>query len=74
MYNHGTILSKDIEFNLKTQIGDLLFKTKIPQNIKIAESPSFSKPIIYYDSKSAGSIYYREFVNELLERINSEKY
>jgi chromosome partitioning protein len=69
MYSQTTVLSRDVESNIKKSVGELLFNTKIPQNVKITESPGFSKPVIYHDSKSAGAIKYREFTTEFLERI-----
>jgi chromosome partitioning protein len=70
MYNQSTILSRDVELNIKNSVGELAFETKIPQNIKIAESPSFSKPVIYHDGKSLGATKYKEFADEFLDRIN----
>jgi chromosome partitioning protein len=69
MYNPSTNLSREIELDLRNTIGPIIFDTKIPQNVKIAESPSFVKPVIYHDPKCVGSTKYREFTEELLVRI-----
>jgi chromosome partitioning protein len=68
MFNNSTRICSEVETDVRSNIGELIFKTKIPQNVKITESPSFSVPIIYHDPKSIGAIKYREFVNEFIER------
>jgi chromosome partitioning protein len=70
MFNISTKICTDVEKAISGAIGPLLFTTKIPQNVKITESPSFKVPIIYHDPKSNGSIKYKEFVEELLIRNN----
>jgi chromosome partitioning protein len=69
MYSKTTNLCKEVEQDIKNNFGDLIFETKIPQNIKIAESPSFGKPIIYHAPKCIGSLKYKEFTQELLRKI-----
>jgi chromosome partitioning protein len=70
MFNQSTILSRDIENTLYRSVGELLFTTKIPQNVKIAASPSYGQPIINLDNKGAGSIAFYNFTNEVINRIN----
>lgn len=65
----------DIRTNLAKQVmaeaikffKNKVYKTIIPRNIKIAESPSFGKPIVYYDIRSIGSEKYLEFSGEFLK-------
>jgi chromosome partitioning protein len=73
MYNISTNLSKEVEDNILFNLKELVYKTKIPQNIKIAESPSHKQPVIYYDPKCIGSIKYKEFTQEFLERLHNKK-
>jgi chromosome partitioning protein len=73
MYSNSTNLCKEVEQDLKENLKDLIFNTNIPQNIKIAESPSHKLPIIYYDPKCSGSIKYKEFTEELLSKLNNHK-
>ena len=40
----------------------------IPRNIKLAESPSFGKPVVLYDIKSAGSIAYQDLAKSIMEQ------
>jgi chromosome partitioning protein len=66
----------DLRTNLTRQVieevirhfGDKVYKTTIPRNIKIAESPGFGKPIVYYDMRSIGAEKYLEFTGELLRK------
>lgn len=42
----------------------------IPRNVRLAESPSFGKPVILYDAKSSGSLAYQELANYILKDAN----
>jgi chromosome partitioning protein len=68
MFNNSTRICSDVENNVRSNIGELIFNTKIPQNIRITESPSHGLPIIYHDPKSIGALKYREFVEEFVSR------
>ena len=71
----GVLLTmKDARSNLVNQVAEEIqkyfkekvYKTFIPRNIRLAESPSHGKPIVMYDSKSKGSIAYQNLANEFL--------
>ena len=49
MYDSRSGLHKQVATEIKTHFGEVVFKSIIPRNIKLAESPSFGKPIILYD-------------------------
>ena len=71
MYNPGTNLAKNVVDELKRHFSQKLFRTDaglviIPRNVKLAESPSFGKPVILYDIKSAGSVAYQELASSIL--------
>jgi len=73
MYSTQNNLSKQVFADLKQHFKGKLFKDKksssyvvIPRNIRLAESPSFGKPIILYDIKSAGSLAYQNLANSIL--------
>lgn len=71
MYNAQTNLSKNVVEGLRKNFYDNLFKDKqeiivIPRNVKLAESPSFGKPVILYDIKSPGSIAYQKLAYSIL--------
>jgi chromosome partitioning protein len=68
MFDKRNSLSKNVEDDVRAHLGDLVYKTKIPRNTKISESPSFGKPVILYDSRCIGSESYLELANEFLSR------
>lgn len=59
-------LSQNIEEGLRSQLGSLVFRTKIRKNIRVAEAPMVSENIMKYAPKSNGAQDYRAFVDELL--------
>lgn len=70
MYDKRSILSTQIEKDVRNNLGEKVFHTVIPRNIRIAEAPSHGKPILFYDIKCAGSLAYLELTKEFLERVN----
>ena len=52
----------------RDNLGDLVFKTVIPRNVRLSEAPSYAMPALHYDSQSAGSRAYRALAVELLAR------
>lgn len=73
MYSSQNNLSKQVFLDLKQHFKSKLFEDQdsssyivIPRNIKLAESPSFGKPIILYDIKSAGSQAYQNLAHTIL--------
>lgn len=67
MYDSRTNLSLQIAAEVKRYFREKVFNTIIPRNVKIAESPSFGKPVIYYDESSSGAKAYMSLAQELLE-------
>lgn len=67
MYDPRTNLSLQVEDEIKKYFGDKVYKTRIPRNVRISESPSFGKPAIVYDKFSKGSRAYLHFVNEFIK-------
>lgn len=67
MYDPRTNLSIQVEEEIKKYFGDKVYKTRIPRNVRISESPSFGKPVIVYDKFSKGSRAYLHFVNEFIK-------
>ena len=73
MYDPRTHLSLQVEDEIKKYFGDKVYKTRIPRNVRISESPSFGKPAIVYDKFSKGSRAYLHFVNEFLKAQRKDK-
>lgn len=68
MYDSRLNLSKQVAEDARAHFGDLVFETVVPRNIRLAEAPSFGKPIISYDVGSVGSQAYLAITNELIRR------
>lgn len=68
MHDMRNNLSKQVEDDARATLGDLVFKTMIPRNVRLSEAPSFAMPVIAYDPTSKGSLAYIDLANELLER------
>ena len=69
MFDGRTNLSHQVVGEVRQHFGDLVFETVIPRTTRLAEAPSFGKPIIYYDKYSAGAAAYEVLTQELLKRL-----
>ena len=70
MYDKRNNLSIQIEDDVRKNLGDLVYKTVIPRNVKLSEAPSFSVPALIYDHKCSGAIAYQKLAAEFLSREN----
>lgn len=68
MYDRRTNLSQHVVADARKYFKDMVFKTKIPRNVKLGEAPSFGLPVILYDKSSQGAKSYTAFARELLRR------
>lgn len=68
MYDYRTNLSNEVFKEVEKYFSELMFKSTIPRNIRLAESPSFGLPIMLYDDKCKGAEAYLNFTKEFLER------
>ena len=68
MYSRQNNLSKMIEADVRKYFGDKVYQTVIPRCVRIAEAPSFGKPILVYDFKSTGAQAYIKLAKEFLKR------
>jgi chromosome partitioning protein len=71
MYDDRTTLSKQVATDLRSFFGTQIFKSVIPRNVRLAEAPSFGKPIIFYDIHSKGAEGYTQLAQEVI--ANAEK-
>ena len=69
MYDGRNNLSQQVEADARANLGELVFKTIIPRNVRVSEAPSFAMPVIFYDSTSKGSRAYRALAQEVVERL-----
>lgn len=72
MFDDRTNLSQQVRDNLSNFFKDKLFTTTIPRNVRLAEAPSYGKPILVYDPKSKGAEAYQDLATELLKRHGVE--
>jgi chromosome partitioning protein len=68
MFDKRTNLSQNVVEEARKYFKEMVFKTKIPRNVKLGEAPSYGLPIILYDKQSQGSKSYIAFAKELLKR------
>jgi chromosome partitioning protein len=68
MYDARLNLSRQVASDAREFFGDKVFETLIPRNIRLAEAPSFGKPIIVYDVASVGAQAYMSVARELIAR------
>lgn len=66
MYDSRTNLSMQVVENVKQNLNQHVYKTLIPRNIRLAEAPSYGKPINLYDPKSAGAEAYMDLAEEVI--------
>lgn len=69
MYGSRLGLNGQVSAELEKHFSQLLFKTVIPRNVRLAEAPSFGQPIAQYDRRSPGADAYRRLGIEVLERV-----
>lgn len=67
MYQH-TRLSQQVIDDVRSHLGNKVFQTVIPRNVTLSEAPSYGKPVIYYDLKSAGAQAYISLGREIIAR------
>lgn len=71
MYDPRLNLSKQVAAEAKEYFGRKVYRTAIPRNVRLAEAPSFGKPIILYDVQSIGAKSYLALAQEILRRVVS---
>ncbi|MGD0021251.1 MAG: AAA family ATPase [Smithellaceae bacterium] len=67
MFDPRNLLSHRVTEDVKKHFGDKVFKTVIPRNVRLSESPSHGLPIILYDIKSRGAVAYMELAQEIIQ-------
>jgi len=70
MYDSRNSLSDQVKKELEQHFGDKMFKTIVPRNVRLAEAPSFGKPIAEYDKWSKGARAYKALAKEMEQKIH----
>ncbi len=68
MYDERTNLSRQVAEEIRKSLKNLVFQSVIPRSIRLAEAPSFGKPIVLYDIKSKGAEAYLNLAQEILQK------
>jgi chromosome partitioning protein len=68
MFDKRNNLSVQVAEDVRAHLGDQVYETTIPRNVRISEAPSFGKPAILYDLRCAGSEAYIRLAREVLRR------
>lgn len=68
MYDKRNNLSLQVELDARDNLGDLVFKTVIPRNVRVSEAPSYAMPVLTYEPKSQGAMAYRALAQELINK------
>jgi chromosome partitioning protein len=69
MFDDRTILAQQGANELRNHLGDRLFSTTIPRNVRLAEAPSHGKPALSYDPRSRGAEAYIKLAKEIMTRV-----
>lgn len=68
MYDPRNSLTGDVSSQLSQHFGDKVYRTCVPRNVRLAEAPSFGKPVIAYDRQSKGALAYIALAGEVIRR------
>jgi len=70
MFDKRNNLSFQVAKDVRDNLGDLVYQTTIPRNVRLSEAPSHAIPALIYDHRSAGSVAYQKLAAELLRRVH----
>ncbi len=68
MHDARTAFSREVADNVRAFFGEKVYATMIPRNIRVAEAPSYGKPILLYDYECSGSQAYIRLATEIMDR------
>ena len=68
MYNPQSTLTQQVSAELESHFGAKVYRTIVPRNVRLAEAPSYGKPVIAFDKSSKGAQAYSSLAQEILER------
>ena len=71
MFDSRNNLSGQVVADVRAYMGDAVYDTIIPRNVRVSEAPSHGKPVLLYDFKSTGSQAYLRLASEIIERERS---
>lgn len=68
MYDQRNRLSSQVVADVRGFMGDKVYQTVIPRNVRVSEAPSYGKPVLLYDLKCVGSQAYLRLASEIIQR------
>jgi chromosome partitioning protein len=68
MFDARNNLAQQVEADARENLGDIVFATKIPRNVRVSEAPSYALPVLDYEPQSKGAVAYRNLALEVLEK------
>jgi chromosome partitioning protein len=71
MFNAQSTLTQQVSNELESHFGNKVYQTIVPRNVRLAEAPSYGKPVIAFDKGSNGALAYSALAKEILERVGS---
>jgi chromosome partitioning protein len=69
MFNAQSTLAQQVSGDLESHFGSKVYRTIVPRNVRLAEAPSYGKPVIAFDRSSKGAQAYSALAREILERV-----
>jgi chromosome partitioning protein len=73
MYDRRNRLTDQVADDVRACLGDVVFNTVIPRNVRLSEAPSHGMPALIYDYRCSGSEAYMGLARELIARLPREK-
>ena len=71
MFDKRNNLSHMVAKDARDTLGEMVFETIVPRNVRVSEAPSFAIPVLEYDTSSTGAVAYRELAQEMVSRHSS---
>jgi chromosome partitioning protein len=68
MFDARNNLSGQVVADVRQHMGDVVYDTIIPRNVRVSEAPSYGKPALLYDLKCSGSQAYLKLASEIIQR------
>lgn len=72
MFDRRNNLSQQVEADARANLGDLVFQTIVPRNVRVSEAPSYALSVLQYDPSSKGALAYVALADEILKRQSSK--
>lgn len=72
MFDGRNRLAQQVEQDVRDNLGDLVYQTIVPRNVRLSEAPSFGIPAILYEHRSAGALAYQKLAAEYLRRTQKK--